>query len=101
MRDLGRLETMQVLVIGGARFIGPHIIQKLCSNNHSVTMFTTGNHPIPCKDRLRYVQGDRNKDFTGIKGNFDVVIDMCAYTGNHVQKALEELSLKKYVLMST
>ena len=64
-------------------------------------MFTTGNHPIPCKDRLRYVQGDRNKDFTGIKGNFDVVIDMCAYTGNHVQKALEELSLKKYVLMST
>lgn len=92
---------MQILVIGGARFIGLHVIKKLCVHNHSITVCTTGNHPIPCKDRVKYVRGDRNKDFVGIKDDFDVVIDMCAYTGNHVRKALEEISLKKYVLIST
>lgn len=92
---------MQILVIGGARFIGLHVIKKLCVHNHSLTVYTTGNHPIPCKDRVKYVRGDRNKDFGGIKDDFDVVIDMCAYTGNHVRKALEEISLKKYILIST
>tara|TARA_B100000029_G_scaffold513654_1_gene613882 strand:- start:654 stop:1637 length:984 start_codon:yes stop_codon:yes gene_type:complete len=54
-----------ILVIGGAGYIGSHIVLELCSNNYDVTVFdnlSTGDKRNLC-DQAKFIQGDiRNLD---------------------------------------
>ena len=92
---------MNILLIGGSRFMGPHIVGKLLQNGHRTTIFNTGNHPVPFHNQVRFIQGDRQDGFGKLKESFDVIIDTCAYIPAHIQSALEQLSCTKYVLVST
>ena len=90
----------KVLVIGGSRFVGPALIKKLSAGNFDITVFNRGliNSDYPAG--VRFMKGNRNTGFN-IPEHFDTVIDMCAYTGAHTKRALEELRFDFFVHMST
>lgn len=91
---------MNILVIGGSRFIGPLIIEELSRCNHNVTVFNRGQISQSYPKGIRFIKGDRNNGFK-FKEHFDVVIDTCAYNGAQTKKALEELSFDFFIHMST
>ncbi len=82
---------MNILIIGGSRFVGPILIKKLLANGHNVTVFNRGTQDYVYPDGVTHIKGDRNDGFE-LDDHFDTVIDMCAYNGEQTQRALDELS---------
>ncbi len=74
---------MQVLVIGGTRFIGRAIVERLLREGHRVTLLNRGVAPDPFGTRVRRVVGDRRDPTTleraFAKGDYDAVVDVIAY----------------------
>ncbi len=90
---------MEILVIGGSRFVGPLVVEKLLQKKHKITLFNRGNHKFNFES-VKVISGDRNNGFR-ISKKFDVVVDMCAYNGKHTATALEQLKFDFFVHMST
>lgn len=71
---------MNVLVIGGARFIGYHLVEALVAHGDLVTIFHRGGGQSCCPRGAREILGDRNhlsqftSQFDPVRP--DVVIDM-------------------------
>lgn len=97
---------MNVLVIGGSRFTGPKLINRLITGGHQVTVFNRGNHNTPAMDGVKSITGDRN-DESKIKEvfsshSFDIVVDTCAYKPNDIDPLLRaNCSPEQYVCYST
>jgi nucleoside-diphosphate-sugar epimerase len=91
---------MKILIIGGSRFVGPHLIKQLLDHDHQLTVFNRGSLSTDYPKGVEYIQGDRNGGF-GIKKKFDAVIDMCAYTGAQTEKALRELNFDYFLHFGT
>jgi nucleoside-diphosphate-sugar epimerase len=91
---------MKILIIGGSRFVGPLVVKLLLKNRHNLTIFNRGTIETKYPAGVRYIQGDRDKGF-GIKERFDVVIDMCAYTGKQTERVLKELKFDYFLDFST
>ena len=67
---------MEILVMGGTRFIGLALLPRLLAAGHAVTVFSRGNRPVPT--RVEHLRGDRQNsgDLTQLSGRcFDVIID--------------------------
>ncbi|UCC13091.1 MAG: NAD-dependent epimerase/dehydratase family protein [candidate division WOR-3 bacterium] len=82
---------MNVLIIGGARFIGPYVVKKLIEQGNDVTVFHRGKSKTPLPDGVTHIYGDR-KDLNEFKsqiekGRPDVVVDMIPIT-EHQAKTL-------------
>ena len=98
---------MNVLVIGGTRFVGYHLTRKLLGGGHAVTLFNRGETPDDFGDRVEKIKGDRydrsgfRKRLAGI--SFDAIIDMIAYTADDSRSAVEVFrgSAGHYVHIST
>lgn len=77
---------MKVLVLGGTRFIGPHVVRQLVSAGHEVAVFNRGELKADggFPDEVRRIIGDRaqlqsyRQQFAEYQA--DVVIDMFPYT---------------------
>jgi len=95
---------VQVLVVGGTRFVGYLTVQRLLAARHRVTIFNRGTIDDPFGTRVERLVGDRTtKDFeTALAGRrFDAAIDFAAYTGADVTKAIDTLDVGHYVFIST
>ncbi len=85
---------MKIFIIGGTGFISRYIVDILLERGHEVTIFTRGKSPIPFdkSKNLFYESGDRNNkpDLQQAAGrkNFDIVIDMAAYTADQSEGAV-------------
>ena len=90
---------MNILIIGGSRFVGPLVVKKLLENKHDITIFNRAKIQSNY-NKVKFIQGDRRNGFN-IKDKFDIVIDTCAYKGEHTKRALEELSFDYYLNFST
>ena len=90
---------MKILIIGGSQFLGPLIIDKLVEKGHDLTIFNRGRTKSDY-DNLKFIQGDRRNGFN-IKDHFDVVIDTCAFKGEHTKKAINELNFDFYLNVGT
>jgi len=86
---------MKVLIIGGSRFVGPVLLEKLLPN-HEITIFNRGKISKKYPKSVKVAFGDRNDGF-GIKEAFDVVVDMCAYNGQQTKDALEQLTFDYFL----
>lgn len=67
---------MEILVMGGTRFIGVALLPRLLAAGHAVTVFSRGKRPIPAG--VDHVRGDRQnpEDLTQLAGrHFDVIVD--------------------------
>ena len=96
-------KSMKILIIGGTRFQGKYLTQKLAPN-HSVTVFHRGVTPLACD--VEEVLGDRNNgsDLDQLRWRqFDCVVDTCGYLPYQL-KATTELFrgfIDKYIFVST
>jgi nucleoside-diphosphate-sugar epimerase len=83
---------MKILVIGGTRFFGYHIVRKLLGDGHEVILFNRGLTPDDFGDRVKRIQGDRNEYqsfYRVLKGDsYDVVVDMIAFKAEDSQAAV-------------
>lgn len=94
---------MDILFIGGSRFVGKHAVLEAVKRGHGVTLFNRGNQPLPTSE-ARHVEGDRNKDLELLANqSFDAVIDTSAYVPRQVRTAAAALSgrVDCYLFVST
>ena len=95
---------MKILIIGGTRFVGRHLVSAALSRNHEVTLFNRGKHPSEDMAKVETICGDRNSDLYQLQGRrWDAVIDTCGYLPRSVRAAAEVLSgsVDRYVFISS
>lgn len=84
---------MKILVMGGSRFNGYHLVRELVNNGHDVAVLNRGITANILPKQVRRFYADR-KDHTRLKeilGNddFDCVQDISAYTLDDVQSMVD------------
>ena len=96
---------MNILVVGGTRFFGIPMVNKLLKDGHEVTIATRGNIIVEFCKPVNYVVLDRSDSDSAksaLGGNeYDVIIDKIAYSSNDVKALLENVTCKKYIQMSS
>ncbi len=95
---------MKILIIGGTKFSGRHLVKSALANNHEVTIFHRGNHSTDDLGDVEEIIGDRNFDLEKLANrNWDVCVDMCGYLPQWVESSAKALkdSVKKYVFISS
>ena len=87
---------MQVLVIGGSRFIGLTVVQRLLMDGHRITLLNRGHTPDPFGTRVSRVISDRSDpqvlQRAVARRDFDVVVDVIAFREDDTRAAVEKLS---------
>lgn len=91
---------MDILIIGGTRFIGPVLVEDLLKRGHRVSLFNRGNNPRVFSKPVTEYRGDREQGFE-IHKKFDAIIDLCAYDGKQSERALTELQCDYFLHIST
>lgn len=96
---------MNILVLGGTRFFGIHMVNALLENGHDVTIATRGNATDPFGEKVKRILLERTnpdsmKEALAEK-HFDVVIDKLAYCSNDIKTALDVLDTDRYIHMSS
>ena len=96
---------MNILVLGGTRFFGVHLVRELIKQGHKVTIATRGNKVDEFGDRVNRIKVD-HANFIEMKNAFlnkkyDVVYDDIAYASLDVKYALETIKCDKYIMVST
>ena len=96
---------MNILVLGGTRFFGIHMVNKLLEQGHDVTIATRGNANDDFGDRVKRIVVERTSEESmrnALKGNhYDVIIDKIAYCSNDIKLVLDYADCNKYIYMSS
>ncbi len=85
---------MDLLVIGGTRFVGRHLVRAALSRGHDVTLLhRAGTDPFPEAEHLHADRDDGAAALSAALGDrrFDATLDMCAYWPRHVRHLAEAL----------
>ena len=95
----------KILVLGGTRYFGKHLVTELLNNNHDVTIATRGISSDDfdnCVQRIIFDRYDKESIEKKI-GNiyFDVVVDMLAYSSFDVAVLFPFLNTNKYIVVSS
>ncbi len=93
-----------ILIIGGTRFQGPHLIKKILEKKYNLTIFNTGKNLIKENKNIKHIVGDRNNlnDLAQLKNiQFDACIDTCAYLPHHIEYLAKNLKAHHYTLISS
>lgn len=95
---------MKLLILGGTRFVGRHLVSTALARNHELTLFNRGQHPTDALGHVETIHGDRNNDLARLRGRrWDAVIDTSGYLPRTVRAAAEALasSVDRYVFISS
>ncbi|NNE26172.1 MAG: NAD-dependent epimerase/dehydratase family protein [Saprospiraceae bacterium] len=92
-------KSLNILILGGTSFLGPHQIEYALSRGHKVTTFTRGKtQPTVHQSLFNQVTsliGDRENDLNALKsGQWDVVIDNSGRKVEWTKKTAELLKDK-------
>jgi len=49
---------MRILILGGTKFVGPHVVRQLAAHGHEVTMFHRGVTETELPEDVRHIHGD-------------------------------------------
>lgn len=94
-----------VLVIGGTRFMGIHLVAELLANGNNVTVANRGNSQNNFGSRIKQLVLDLDKPETVkqvLQGKeYDVVFDNLAYCSKYVSEILSCVKCEKYVQLSS
>lgn len=95
---------MQLLIIGGTRFLGRALVDAALAAGHKVTLFNRGQSNPDLFPDLEQLQGDRDGGLDELEGRrWDAVIDTCGYVPRVVRASAEMLAtaVDNYIFIST
>ncbi len=94
----------RVLVLGGTRFVGRHIVDALVAAGARVTLFNRGRSDPSPRGDVENVRGDRSHDLDALREKrFDAVIDTCGYTPDVVRSSARffQSRANRYIFVSS
>ena len=95
---------MKILIIGGTRFVGRHLVEAALARGHEITLFNRGKSNPKIFPQVESIQGDRERDLSKLSNRkWDAVIDTCGYFPRIVRLSAERLkdSVRQYVFISS
>ncbi len=95
---------MNLLVIGGTRFVGRHFVEAAQARGHTITLFHRGKSNADLFPEVEKILGDRELDLDKLKGrHWDAVLDTCGYVPRVARLSAEALAdaVDHYVFIST
>ena len=96
---------MKVLVLGGTRFFGVHMVNDLIEKGHDVTIATRGRTSDSFGDKVSRISVERTDENSVRQAvsntHYDVIIDKIAYCSNDIKTLMDAASCDKYIYMSS
>jgi 2'-hydroxyisoflavone reductase len=95
---------MKLLILGGTRFLGHHLVAAARARQHAVTLFHRGTHGVAADAQVETILGDRNRDLARLRGRqWDAVIDTCGYLPDSLRASAGALAAAagQYVFISS
>jgi 2'-hydroxyisoflavone reductase len=95
---------MKILILGGTKFLGRHLVDAALATGHEVTLFNRGKTNPALFPNVETIIGDRETDLDRLAGReWDAAIDVAGYLPRIVRMSVEALkeSVKKYVFISS
>lgn len=95
---------MKILILGGTKFLGRHVVQAALDRGHDVTLFNRGQSDPGGSLDVETLIGDRTCDLDKLAGGrWDVALDTSGHTPLDVSATAHELSGKvgHYTYIST
>jgi 2'-hydroxyisoflavone reductase len=95
---------LKLLILGGTRFIGPHVVELAQSRGHEITLFNRGKTNVDRVTDVEVLHGDRNGQLQALEGRkWDAVLDTSAFVPRIVKLSAELLkdSVSHYVYVSS
>ena len=83
---------MDILVLGGTKFVGRHIVRTARDRKHHVTLFNRGQTNPNLFPEIEKLVGDRDGDLAPLRERtWDAVIDTCGYVPRIVRNSARVL----------
>jgi 2'-hydroxyisoflavone reductase len=95
---------MKLLVIGGTRFVGRHLVECALARGHTITLFNRGQSNRDLFPQVEQLHGNRSVDLALLQDrSWDAVIDTCGYVPRIVRLSAQALvgHTDRYVFIST
>jgi len=95
---------MNILIIGGTRFLGRHLVETALARGDTVTLFNRGQSNPDLFPQVETILGDREKDLEKLSGQrWEAVIDTCGYFPRLVKLSAQALkdTVERYVFISS
>ena len=95
---------MNILIIGGTRFLGRHLADAILARGHTLTLFNRGKTNPGLFPQVETILGDRELDLGLLSGRtWDAVIDTCGYFPRIVGLSAQALrdTIGLYVFISS
>ncbi|HOU41349.1 MAG TPA: epimerase [Promineifilum sp.] len=95
---------MELLIIGGTRFLGRALVDEARVAGHTVTLFNRGRSNPALYPDVEQLHGDRDGGLAALAGRrWDAAIDTCGYVPRVVRAAAEFLApaIDHYTFIST
>lgn len=94
---------MRILVLGGTRFVGRHVVEVALARGHDVTLLHRGGREEPFPD-AEHVHADRDSGLDVLAGRtFDATVDVSAYFPRQVDQVADVLGAGagRYLVISS
>ncbi len=98
------VEPLDLLILGGTGFIGPHLVRHAVARGHRVTIFTRGRAQADLPDSVVRLLGDRNGQLQALEGKrWDAVVDDSGNRADWVRQstALLKDAVGRYLFTSS
>jgi 2'-hydroxyisoflavone reductase len=83
---------MRILVLGGTKFLGRHVVDAALARGHELTLFNRGQTRPDLFPDVEKLHGDRDGDLTALQGrDFDAVVDTSGYVPRIVRETIDAL----------
>lgn len=96
---------MNILVFGGTRYFGKHLLRSLLLKGHNVTIATRGNADDDFGNSVTRIRIERTDPLSLSNAfahkHFDIIYDSLAYCSNDVKHLLDIADCDKYIMTSS
>ena len=93
---------MNILILGGTRFVGRHLTRAALDKGHTVTLFNRGNTNPELFPGAEHLCGDRDGDMGALEGRaWDAVLDTSGYLPRVVRRSAELIQAEHYTFVSS
>ena len=95
---------MELLILGGTRFLGRHLVEAALEGGHRVTLFNRGRSNPGLFPPVEELRGERGGDLSALQGRtWDAVIDTSGYLPREVRASAGFLapSVSHYTFVSS